>query len=212
MTRNVIASLRDFVPIRPLSRAEAMRIAELQAQRFLKLTFVTEASVPERVIAELPRVQVERISPLPVSGATHWAAQRWLIVLNGAEPLVRQRFSLAHEFKHILDHRFVDVLYSRIPAPQRQTMIEQVCDYFAGCLLMPRPWLKAAWGNGLQSLPQIAQHFGTSEAAAKVRLTQVGLISASARCGNTANDWEWPKLNPRIDRPTYSRALAKAFT
>ena len=31
MNRGVIASLRDFVPLRPLRREEAMRIAELQA-------------------------------------------------------------------------------------------------------------------------------------------------------------------------------------
>src|ERR1017187_3935957 len=103
MNRGIVASLRDFVPLRPLRREEAMRIAELQAHRFLSLVSVTEAPVPERVIAELPRVQVERVSPFPVSGATHWASQRWLVVLNAAEPLVRQRFSLAHELKHILD-------------------------------------------------------------------------------------------------------------
>lgn len=212
MTPSIIGALRDFIPIRPLTRSEAMRIAELQAQRFLKLTGITEPSVPERVIAELPRVQVERISPLPVSGATHWASQRWLIILNGAEPLVRQRFSLAHELKHILDHRFVDVLYSGMPADQRHVMIEQVCDYFAGCLLMPRPWLKWAWGNGIQTLPEIALHFGVSEAAANVRLNQIGLIAPTPRCGNRPNEWGWPELQSKLDRFTYSRSLAKAFT
>ena len=67
--------------------------------------------MPENAIATLPRIQVDRLSPIPVSGSAHWAKGRWVIVLNGAEPLVRQRFSLAHEFKHVLDAPFDTLLY-----------------------------------------------------------------------------------------------------
>lgn len=139
MTRGVIATLRDLVPIRPLTREEAMRVAELQAQRFHCLLGLSAGPMSESAIADLPRVQVERMSPIPVSGSTHWASSRWLIVLNGAEPITRQRFSLAHELKHVLDHRFVDVLYRGVRGADRARWIEQVCDYFAACLLMPRP-------------------------------------------------------------------------
>lgn len=114
----VLTELRDFVPIRPLTRTEAYRIAEMQATRFLRLVGTEAAPVREEAISELPRIQVQRFSPLPVSGATQWSHGRWMILLNGAEPLVRQRFSLAHEFKHILDHRFIDILYQRIPEPR----------------------------------------------------------------------------------------------
>jgi hypothetical protein len=69
---------------------------------------VTDGPVPERIITELPKLHVQRFSPLPVSGATQWTHGRWLVLLN--EPITRQRFSLAHEAKHILDHRFVDIL------------------------------------------------------------------------------------------------------
>jgi Zn-dependent peptidase ImmA (M78 family) len=212
MNRGVVATLRDFVPIRPLNRAEAMRIAELQALRFLDLTRITEPSMPERVISELPRIQVERISPLPVSGATHWASQRWLVVLNGSEPLTRQRFSLCHELKHILDHRFVDVMYAAIPEEKRQAAIEQICDYFAGCLLMPRPWLKRAWGNGVQSTDQLAEMFGVSQAAVLVRLNQIGLIDSPKRCISPSDDWAYGQLKAQIDRFTYSRTLAVAIS
>jgi predicted transcriptional regulator len=182
MNRGVVAELRDLVPIRPLGYLEHLRIAELQAQRFLKLVGIEAPAVPESAISELPRVQVERMSPFPVSGATHWAAGRWLVVLNGAEPHVRQRFSLAHELKHILDHRFVDVIYQQTPGRDRQATIEQVCDYFAGALLVPRPWLKRAWGSGLQHLPDLAAHFDVSQAAMQVRLSQVGLVDPTRRC------------------------------
>lgn len=189
MNRGVITQLRDIVPIRPLSRTEHLRLAEFQAQRFLKLVGVTEPSVPERVIAELPHIQITRLSPLPVSGATQWSNGQWLIVLNGSEPLTRQRFSVAHEFKHILDHRFSMIIYDGIPGYEREGVVEQICDYFAGCLLMPRPWVKSVYCSGVQRLDQLAQTFGVSQAAMQVRLNQIGLIDQTSRCGIPRRDW-----------------------
>ena len=89
---------------------------------------------------------------LPVSGCTAWQAGRWLILINGSEPYGRQRFSLAHEFKHVIDHRFRDVLYVDRPRLSADVQAEQAADYFAACLLMPRAWMKRAWAEGLQSL------------------------------------------------------------
>lgn len=189
MSAGIISQLRDIVPIRPLTRAEHLRLAELQAQRFLKLVGVTRPSVPERVICELPRIEVNRLSPFPVSGATHWGSGQWLVVLNGSEPLVRQRFSLAHELKHIIDHRFELIIYEGLPADYRREAIEQICDYFAGCLLMPRPWVKRTFCSGVQQLPALAATFGVSQAAMQVRLNQIGLVEPTTRCGVPRRDW-----------------------
>jgi hypothetical protein len=41
-------------------------------------------------------------------------AQAQVITLNGAEPYVRQRFSLMHELKHIIDHTTKHYLYGNI--------------------------------------------------------------------------------------------------
>ncbi len=208
MSRGVVTTLRDFVPIRPLTREEALRIAELQAHRFHELVGVKEPPFYDRLIAELPRVQIERLSPIPVSGSTHWASSRWLIVLNGAEPAVRQRFSLAHEFKHILDHRFVDVLYRGVRIEDRHAWIEQVCDYFAGCLLMPRAWLKHAYASGTQRLPALAERFHVSQAAMNVRLNQIGLVEPAPRCLRSRPDWAL-RVFARTGTPTHYERLAK---
>lgn len=189
MNRGVIASLRDRVPLRPLTFAEHLRIAELQAHRFLELVGVTEGPVPERVITELPRIQVKHMTPFPVSGATHWSSGTWLVVLNGSEPRVRQRFSLAHELKHVIDHRFAEIIYSSFPPADRARLVEQICDYFAGCLLMPRPWLKSLYGSGLQHVPSLAERFDVSQAAVQVRLSQIGLTDPIPRCGRPSTDW-----------------------
>ena len=188
----VVTKLRDFVPITPLSRERALRIAEMQATRFRVLTGHLGPYLPTSAIGELPYLQVEHISPLPVSGATEWSNGRWLILIRGSEPEGRQRFSLAHEFKHILDHRFIDVLYERIPKEHRHDFVEQVCDYFAGCLLVPRPMLRKLWKQGVTDVGQLAAEFGVSQPAIQTRLAQIGLGQPSARCGVGNGSWTLP--------------------
>jgi Zn-dependent peptidase ImmA (M78 family) len=205
MTPSAITKLRDMVPLRPLRYSEALRLAELQAQKFLELSEVTGPSVPERIITELPKFHVARLSPFPTSGASHWSQGRWLVALNGSEPATRQRFSLAHEFKHIVDHRFVRLTYSRFPEAERRDLVEHICDYFAGCLLMPRPWVKHLYCSGLQYLPELAQAFGVSQAAMTVRLNQIGLVEAAPRCLPISKDWTLKDLNDLRDRPIYQR-------
>lgn len=106
----------------------------------------------------------------------------WVIVLNAAEPYVRQLFSLAHEFKHIVDHRFVDVIYPDLPRLSSQQRAEIVCDYFAGCLLVPKKWLRTAWTSGMQTEPELAKLFNVSPEATRTRLSQTGLIPRTSRC------------------------------
>lgn len=208
MNPPVLTKLRDMVPLRPLRRSEALRIGELQAQTFLKMASITEPMVPERIISELPRLEVTRLSPFPASGASNWAAGRWLVAINGAEPATRQRFSLAHEFKHIVDHRFAKIIYSQFPDTECHEMVEQICDYFAGCLLMPRPWVKRIFCSGVQDLPELARIFGVSQAAMSVRLHQIGLIDPAPRCLPVARDWTARALQQIKQRPLYQRTAS----
>lgn len=182
MKRGVIASLRDIVPLRPLSREEALSLAERQARQLLQMLRVTEAPVPEYVIAELPRIEVDHVSPFPASGATHWVAGTWRVIINSSEPVTRQRMSLAHELKHIIDHPFVNLLYAAESGSERHKWIEQVCDYFAGCLLVPRGWLRRAYLNETSDLEVLARRFGVSHAAITTRLSQTGLAPRFPRC------------------------------
>jgi predicted transcriptional regulator len=180
----VITRLRDIVPIRPLHRQEALQIAERQATLLLDLLGITDPPVNLQPILDLPRINVRFIRPFPVSGATHWTQGQWSIVLNAAEPSTRQRFSLVHEFKHILDHRFIHIIYSgEKDKRERHRWTEQVCDYFAGCVLIPRPALKRAWTSGIQDLDQLALHFDVSQAAIRTRLGQTGLSNAGRIAG-----------------------------
>lgn len=177
-----IAALRDLVPIRPLTFLEALRIAELQANKLRELSGVDRPPLPEIVISGLPRVQVERLAHVPMSGAAQWSRGRWLILLNASESGVRQRFSLCHEFKHVLDNPFIHVLYPKAGGMSSAERAEQVCDYFAGCLLVPRLWLKRVWTTETQDLGRLARLFDVSKRAMEVRLLQTGLLEPTARC------------------------------
>lgn len=189
MRPSIISMVRDLAPTRPLTRVEAMSIAERQAQSLLRLLAVDRAPVDERRLLSLPRLELRRHSPWPSSGATQWINGRWVVVLNASEPAVRQRFSLAHELKHIIDHDRRDITYDHIPADQRHAFIESVCDYFAGCLLMPRPWVKQAYVEGTQRLDLLARRFHVSQAAMSTRLAQLGLTDPTPRCARPSRDW-----------------------
>jgi hypothetical protein len=199
MNRGTLARLRDLVPIRALTHGEALRIAELQATRFLALSEIAEPPVPESIITRVPKIEVRRISPWAVSGCTDWTKGTWLIVIRGSETGVRQRFTIAHEFKHILDHRFVHLLYPTTRGVSAHQRAESVCDYFAGCLLVPKVWLKRAWGNGSQDIGTLARSFGVSQAAMKTRLLQTGLITYEDRCGTTGG-YERRRDGAKADR------------
>jgi Zn-dependent peptidase ImmA (M78 family) len=179
--RSVLASLRALVPQRYLLPREALCIAELQANRLLR-HFEIDGAVPERIVTEFPRVCVIREAGLPVSAAAHWNGRRWIITLNADEPLARQRFSLMHEFKHILDHTTEQFLYHDRAFQTADEQAERVADHFAACLLMPKKLVKRLWCQGNQNIPLLADKLGVSPTALRFRLDQLGLSDRPQRC------------------------------
>jgi Zn-dependent peptidase ImmA (M78 family) len=180
--RSVLASLRALVPKRPLTASERLRIAELQANHLVRYFGVETAAVPEEIISELPRIRVEYESHLPVSGLAHWNGRYWIIALSADEPSTRQRFSLMHEFKHVLDHTTKQFLYSDRPFQTAAEQAERVADYFAACVLMPKRVVKSLWCSGHQNLPSLAAKLQVSVPALRYRLAYLGLTEPAARC------------------------------
>ena len=123
----------------------------------------------------------------------------------------RQRFTLLHEFKHIIDHGRTTVLYSgdgeRTPAEQA----EAAADYFAGCVLVPKRDLKSVWGRGTQRIEALADYFGVSAQAVSVRLAQTKLnvdrdrVPSTDRCGRPISTPYRSRQRFRIARPTYTQ-------
>lgn len=180
--RSVLATLRSLIPNREVrSHFEARQVAEHQAIRLLELQGIEDGPVPVEFIADLPKIEIEMVDA-PVSGASFWNGNNWIIQLNKHESYSRQRFTLAHEYKHIIDHNHADALYTgtRDATPAEQA--EQAADYFAGCLLVPKKLLKRAYYGGMQRTTDLAAHFQVSEAAMTVRLRQTGIAEPAPRC------------------------------
>lgn len=180
--QSVLAMLRALVPGRPLSAGEALRIAELQANHLLHHFAIETNAVPEEIISELPRIRVVREHGLPVSGAAHWNGRNWVITVNAEEPISRQRFSVMHEFKHVLDHTTKQFLYHSRPFLTADEQAERVADYFAACLLMPKRVVKRLWCEGNQNIIELAKMLFVSTRALRYRLDQLGLTDSAKRC------------------------------
>lgn len=180
----VLTRLRALLPDRPLGLQEAVSIVELQAARLLHFQGISDAPVPTAAVSELPRVTVvgdQELTRHAASGTSHWSRERhaWIISVNPNEPLTRQRFTVMHEYWHIIMH-YHPGLYSPLPRSVfGLEPVEYLAEYFAGCVLMPKRWLKSAFYTGVQQTDELAALFDVSPRAVEVRLSQLGLRNLS---------------------------------
>lgn len=208
-TASVLATLRALLPNRHLLLSEAMRLAELQADRLLHLQQITDIPVPVEVITSLPRITIDYDSDLPrhaASGSSDWDNHKraWVISVNPDEPITRQRFTIIHEYKHIIDH-YHSGLGGYLPRTiYGLSPVEYIAEYFAGCVLMPKRQLRAAFWDGIQRPRDLADLFDVSERAIEVRLQQLGLTEAT-----TPSTPQVPRyrLQPRARRYYRPRSL-----
>jgi hypothetical protein len=185
----MICQLQALVPRRRLTREEAVAVAEQHAARLRKALGVDEAALTDEQLRTLPGVRIETVRGLGVSGATRRVGELWIILINQDDAPRRQRFTIAHELKHILDDQATMHLHRRgLLASGQDWLTERICDYFAACLLMPRLWVKRAWVNGTQSPSELARLFEVSVDAMNVRLHQLGLVEAAPRCSTFEYD------------------------
>jgi len=196
-TQSIIKSVRDIMPARPVTLGEAYILAERQAVALLKLLRVTKAPIDVNRLGDLPKIVIDvkprhempdiaRVGPISeIAGVSHhWENGHWLITINENDTLGRRRFSLGHEFKHVLDHSIYRVAYAHLgygDEGQRDRQIERICDHFAASLLMPRLAVKKAWTSGIQDVEALAGLFTTSLTATRIRLKYLGLTNEPKR-------------------------------
>lgn len=179
---SVLATLRSLVPQRHMNIEECKRIAELQANRLRELFEIDGPTFPHEIIMEMPRIKVVFDADLPVSGSAHWNGTNWIIVLNALERPMRQRFSLAHEYKHIIDHTNKYFMYHDSNRDSKARQAEQIADYFAGCLLMPKQHIKSLYYQRIQKPTELAEYFQVSPRAVQFRLQQLKVTDEAERC------------------------------
>jgi hypothetical protein len=185
--RDIVAQLRQVSPLRPLTMGDAYTVAERQAIKALQLAGITSPHVSLDWILDLPRTEVQvepRHNMHGLSGSTSFSHGRYLIIINKNDAHARRRFTLAHEWKHLLDYTATGVLYRHLGRGDdraRERQIERIADHFAACLLMPRTWVKNAWFNGVQDISALAGLFMVSEDAMWIRLNYLGLLDTDDR-------------------------------
>ncbi len=98
----------------------------------------------------------------------------WLILVNGKEPSVRQRFSIAHELAHIALFTYQpNTMYC---SHNVNDWMEDVCDQFAGHILMPESLVREYYQSiSRPQLWEIATAFKVSRVVAQIELQYLGL-------------------------------------
>jgi IrrE N-terminal-like domain len=106
--------------------------------------------------------------------AKRGGASGYAIFVNASEPLVRQRFTVAHEIAHFVLHRdrvgdeLVDDAFYRSRLSGR---LEAEANRMAADILMPFPLIKELMrSEGLRDIPGLARRLQVSQAALKIRL------------------------------------------
>lgn len=183
----VLERMRAICPRRPLSWHDAARIAERQAGILRRqLDDPSRTALPTSSLLDLSFLTVSYRDGFPTSGMAMKTGLGWMIVIRSDEPQVRQRFSLAHEIKHIVDDDLMthldQDLYPATRLYSAEERGERIADRFAAALLMPLMLIRRDWANGLQDITVLARRYDVSRVAMDVRLRQLGLLQPTPRC------------------------------
>lgn len=170
-----LRNLRRMMPKFTLSHTQALRVAERQAVRLARYFDAECRVITETDLASITRLSIERScghQQCPISGHSYYADRTWHISVEACEPRARQRFTIAHELKHIIDAGCrLDHLYRHLSTDQ----IERVCDYFAANLLMSKHAVYHLWGEGLRTPEALAMACHVSLSAMKRRMRELAL-------------------------------------
>jgi len=179
----IIAQLRALSPKRPHTYGMLLQVTRLQASKLRQLrTTSDELDINLAWLLNQRAVPVNRVPSYQIGGesglTTDAISGRLEIYVNANEPLVRQRFTLLHEFKHVLDFEDADLLHSQLGSgneKRRAVQIERLANEFAAHVLMPTMLVKRAW-FAVQDIDGVAALFNVSPEAMATRLGKLGLV------------------------------------
>jgi Zn-dependent peptidase ImmA (M78 family) len=187
----LVNELRKLAPNRPLSYGESIQVARLQAAKLRKLLHVETSEINLLWLIRQTVVPVRFVPSHELnedSGLTTDLIDNTLqMFINQGEPSIRQRFSVLHELKHVLDFPRAKTLHSRLgsgDAALKSNMIEWVANEFAAHVLMPTPLVKRIW-HRTQDVELAASFFNVSREAMTTRLTKLGLIGETRQLPRT---------------------------
>jgi IrrE N-terminal-like domain len=169
-----LTRLRSLIPDHDLTLNDLLQVIDLQAATLLMLSNVSRAPTPSEVVHAIPSIRVED-TRLPLSGFSYWNGHQWILSLHADEPHPRRRFTLLHEFAHIVWHGYEQSLFPNLSTTAASHLAELAANYFAGAVLLPRHLLVHAWHHGDRNVDQLASKFRVSPETVTIGLAQIGL-------------------------------------
>jgi Zn-dependent peptidase ImmA (M78 family) len=130
------------------------------------------------------------------------------IFVNAEQPLVRQRFSVAHELGHWAA-RFDGLPREQVvPATRAFRSEEMLCNTLAGALLIPQQWVRETHPELWRAEEESLEKVRVVAADARVSL-EAALVRLRDLCGWSSTILHWRRRAKRPDRPSW-RLLAEA--
>jgi len=166
---------------------------EGQAEQLLASVDALDVPTPLDVVAHRLGLHVEEV-PLgeDISGVLVVSGGRGMIGVNLTQPVVRRRFTIAHEIAHFVLHRdeselFIDktfVAFRDSDSGKGARRAEIQANQFAAALLMPAELIERELGGQVVDLAatdvieELAERFLVSSQSMTFRLDNLGLITA----------------------------------
>jgi Zn-dependent peptidase ImmA (M78 family) len=111
------------------------------------------------------------------SGRDAGGGKSYFIDVNASHSENRKRFTLAHEIAHFMLHRHLmqgGITDNEMYRSGLSDQVEMEANRLAAELLMPARLVREYWRNGHRSYAQLADIFGASPEATRIRLNQLG--------------------------------------
>lgn len=177
------------------------RVMDITKAKTIIGNFVNQFPVPVGDIANALGIDVYTTTDLPpkTSGSiVKEKDDKFVIYVKSGQPQGRQRFTIAHEIGHFIEHgnelavgqEMVSPITKKklalhrpdsvVDVPEEVREREREADQFAADLLMPKDEFTRIW-NLAGSLQEVADYFGVSPMAANVRgvLLKLGYFDES---------------------------------
>jgi len=162
---------RKWIPGRIFQLVEAL------ANKYVKKAKLTQPPVITELVRQFDISPGIEVRPLPLKayhGALWHLEDGWIVHLNTEDKSGRQRTTLFHEVFHIIAHSRATPVF-RKRGIKEGLFNEMLADYFSGCVLMPKEWVKEKWAE-VNDLKQMAEIFQVTEVSIWIRLKTMGLI------------------------------------
>lgn len=162
-----------------------MKTVEKIVEEIITKLNIISAPVNVEEIAERCNVQVRRASAKNISGLLYRKDGVAFMAINSEEPIVRQRFTIAHELGHFFLHHAKDTFIEYRDNKKKvvRGFKEVEANSFAASLLMPQDFLKRDVGANKHALSEddvksLANKYKVSEIAMTYRLTHLNLLKS----------------------------------